>query len=525
MSELLQPARHPDADQLSAFVEHALPPHEQQQTLAHLAICADCRAIVALSMPPLEESPKPRPEPVRQPWFSGWHLALAAAAAFAGLAFLIHVRNSASIKSSETTNEVAVSQPFDTSGPLPSREPSSQLAAKTQQPNSRSAVSGVAAGRSQPQMNVVLPPQPSAELPLNSPQAQLAPSNGLAQLHGSAGGATGAGSASQAPASVTLDSQQQKNSAAAPADLVSQPSSATAMALRQQAAAVANPSPAPSASADVVATNQSVEVESASPVATLSSTNNFVLKETKSIVAEHPLPSRLAAISVASNASKTIAIDSSNTLFLSDDGGQHWKTISPQWQGRAVHVALASAAVRGQSYALSEINDTRSAASLGAIGGTVPPPPAPPPAPGPGSSVSGTVTDASGAVIPNASVVVSDASTRAVRGVTADGAGRYLVDDLAPGKYQVEAEAPGFTKQQLAVTLEASQHSQANLTLQIGQASQTVTVDALTVSPATRDLAKKKAAAPRAASQPLFEITTDTGQRLTSSDGQIWKRQ
>jgi hypothetical protein len=524
MSELLQPGRHPDSDQLSAFVEHALPPHEQQQTLAHLAICADCRATVALSMPPLEESPKPQPEPAHKPWFSGWRLALPAAAAFAGLAFLIHVRNSASIKSSETTNEVAVSQPFDTSAPLPSGEPSSQLAAKTQQPNSSSAVSGGAPGRSQPQMNVAVPPQLSAKLPLNSPQAQLAPSNGLAQLHGSAGGAAGTGSAFQAPASVALDSPQQ-NSAATQGDLVSQPSSATAMALRQQAAAVAKPSPPPSASANVVVTNQSVEVASASPVATLSSTNNFVLKETKSIVAEHPLPSRLAAISVASNASKTIAIDSSNTLFLSDDGGQHWKTISPQWQGRAVHVALASAAVRGQSYALSEISNPRSTASLGAIGGPVPPPPAPPPAPGPGSSVSGTITDPSGAVIPNASVVVSDATTRTVRGVTADAAGRYLVDDLAPGKYQVEAEAPGFMKQQLAFTLAASQHSQANLTLQIGQASQTVTVDALTVSPATRDLAKKKAAAPRAANQPLFEITTDTGQRWTSPDGQIWKRQ
>ncbi len=52
MSELLQAGQHPDADQLNAFVEHTLPAHEQQQTLAHLAVCPACRQIVALSLPP-----------------------------------------------------------------------------------------------------------------------------------------------------------------------------------------------------------------------------------------------------------------------------------------------------------------------------------------------------------------------------------------------------------------------------------------------------------------------------------------
>jgi hypothetical protein len=282
----------------------------------------------------------------------------------------------------------------------------------------------------------------------------------------------------------------------------------------------------PSAAASVDTVNQKVEVTSASPVATLSSANNFALKETKSIVAEHPLPSRLAAISVASNANQTLAIDANNTLFLSDDGGQHWKAISPQWQGRAVKVALASA-VRGQSYAMGGSNNPRTGANLGAIGGPVALPPPAAPALGIGSSVAGTITDPTGAAIPNASVVVLDATTRTVRGVTADVAGHYLVDDLTPGDYKVEAQAPGFTKQQLAVTLATSQQSQANLILQIGQASQTVSVEASPVSPATESLARKKTAPPQAASQPLplFEITTDAGERWTSSDGQIWKHQ
>ena len=75
MSDLLQsghptqpgdPATlHPDPDQLSAFAEQALPAHEYQETLAHLATCPHCRAIVTLALPTVEAcllytSPSPR---------------------------------------------------------------------------------------------------------------------------------------------------------------------------------------------------------------------------------------------------------------------------------------------------------------------------------------------------------------------------------------------------------------------------------------------------------------------------------
>ena len=70
MSELFQAGQHPDADQLNAFVERTLPAHEQQQTLAHLALCPHCRQIVALSLPPADESPILPPEPVRHRWWA-----------------------------------------------------------------------------------------------------------------------------------------------------------------------------------------------------------------------------------------------------------------------------------------------------------------------------------------------------------------------------------------------------------------------------------------------------------------------
>src|SRR5580693_4924805 len=93
MSELLQSGQHPDADQLSAFVEHTLPAHEQQQTLAHLANCPACRQIVALSLPPADETPVLQPA-VRRRWFPRWHLAWAGIPAFAALILVIlFVRN------------------------------------------------------------------------------------------------------------------------------------------------------------------------------------------------------------------------------------------------------------------------------------------------------------------------------------------------------------------------------------------------------------------------------------------------
>src|ERR1039457_6324405 len=89
MSDLHQSGLHPDADQLNAFVEHALPPHERERTLAHLAGCPACRAVVSLSLPPAAEAAHPHAAPVRRPWFLGWNLAWPVAVAFAALVPLV----------------------------------------------------------------------------------------------------------------------------------------------------------------------------------------------------------------------------------------------------------------------------------------------------------------------------------------------------------------------------------------------------------------------------------------------------
>ena len=94
MSEFTQHGQHPDADQLSAFAEDALPAHEREQTLAHLAGCADCRTIVSLALPPMEDVPQLQPAAVRRPWFYGWNVAWLAGGGLAALIFLtVHIHN------------------------------------------------------------------------------------------------------------------------------------------------------------------------------------------------------------------------------------------------------------------------------------------------------------------------------------------------------------------------------------------------------------------------------------------------
>lgn len=120
MSDLLQSGQHPDADQLSAFIEHALPAHEQEETLAHLAICSHCRSIVAISMPPAEELRQPYSEPARRRWLSGWMMVWPAGAALAALVLAgIYIRNGLIVQSHVPPTQSAQSRPPEPLKQLP----------------------------------------------------------------------------------------------------------------------------------------------------------------------------------------------------------------------------------------------------------------------------------------------------------------------------------------------------------------------------------------------------------------------
>jgi large repetitive protein len=129
------------------------------------------------------------------------------------------------------------------------------------------------------------------------------------------------------------------------------------------------------------------------------------------------------------------------------------------------------------------------------------------------------VKDPTGAVIPGVSVVISNA-TNVSDPVKTDSEGRYVVNNLSPGSYEVEARAPGFDTQQTPVTLIASQQTALNFILSVGQVSQSVTVEAAASPSPSLPVVRKMIA--KSPSPTRFEITTDTGEHWTSTDGQIW---
>lgn len=98
---------------------------------------------------------------------------------------------------------------------------------------------------------------------------------------------------------------------------------------------------------------------------------------------------------------------------------------------------------------------------------------------GTNASMSGVVTDASGAAVASATVVVKNTGTAATRTVTTDTAGRYEITNLIPGSYEVSAEAPGFSKKLLTgITLQVGQQAGENIALAVGQNTDTVSVEA-----------------------------------------------
>jgi len=93
--------------------------------------------------------------------------------------------------------------------------------------------------------------------------------------------------------------------------------------------------------------------------------------------------------------------------------------------------------------------------------------------------LSGTVSDPTGAAVPNAHVVVHSIATGADRPVDTDGAGLYAVPALEPGNYSVRASAPGFADTAVpSVTLNVDSKVTLNLKLAIGSKGETVQVEA-----------------------------------------------
>jgi carboxypeptidase family protein len=92
-------------------------------------------------------------------------------------------------------------------------------------------------------------------------------------------------------------------------------------------------------------------------------------------------------------------------------------------------------------------------------------------------TVSGVLTDASGAVVEGAKVVLTDQQKGYAFNTTSDSSGRYLFRSIPPGLYLVSAEAKGFGKALSGkFKLDINDNSTTNLTLKVAGTSQSVQV-------------------------------------------------
>jgi hypothetical protein len=94
-------------------------------------------------------------------------------------------------------------------------------------------------------------------------------------------------------------------------------------------------------------------------------------------------------------------------------------------------------------------------------------------------TLTGTVTDSTGATIPNAKVAITELSTNSERTTASSTDGRYDIPYLAPGEYRVEVSAAGFkTLTQADINISVSTVARFDAVLTPGSASETVTVTA-----------------------------------------------
>jgi hypothetical protein len=93
------------------------------------------------------------------------------------------------------------------------------------------------------------------------------------------------------------------------------------------------------------------------------------------------------------------------------------------------------------------------------------------------ADLQGTVTDASNALVPNATVTARNLATNLSRNAVTNDQGLYRIIALPPGDYEITVEAPNFKKAVLTkVTVTVGQRADVDVKLELGQISESVTI-------------------------------------------------
>jgi len=95
-----------------------------------------------------------------------------------------------------------------------------------------------------------------------------------------------------------------------------------------------------------------------------------------------------------------------------------------------------------------------------------------------GGSIQGSITDQTGAVVPNAAIVIRSPDTGYSRAVTTDSAGVYSIGPLNPGPWSVTVTAPGFRTLTVNTIIQTGTVTSGSFKLTVGESSVTVEVNA-----------------------------------------------
>src|SRR5580692_2195192 len=95
------------------------------------------------------------------------------------------------------------------------------------------------------------------------------------------------------------------------------------------------------------------------------------------------------------------------------------------------------------------------------------------------ATIVGTVTDPSGAVVPNVTITVTNTDTSAVHKIQTNESGQFVVPDLVVGHYSVKAQAAGFkAAEQKDIALNVGDRTRIDFQMTMGGSQETVTVEA-----------------------------------------------
>jgi hypothetical protein len=140
------------------------------------------------------------------------------------------------------------------------------------------------------------------------------------------------------------------------------------------------------------------------------------------------------------------------------------------------------------------------------------------------ATVSGIITDSTGAVVPDVEVVAINSATAQQTSATTNSQGFFVLTQRAIGEYTVEAEKTGFKKfSQRGLTLTTGATVALDIQHEIGQTSESVTVTGETplLQTRTSDVSTLIESKTVQESGPPFTITTQTNTATAFSAGAL----